>query len=334
MFFNSIDETRRTAIYVRISTAMQKTDRQVEDLVDFAKTNRLNFNESTDIYKDIISGFKDGEDRPNLSILMTKLELGEYKQVLFSEFSRLERKPTNLLRDLEKFQALGVYAWFSKQNLWVRDKNDLGTQIMIHILAVMSQYEIELFTARGVEGKISSLKNRGAYNGGPCPYGYTTDSGTGRLVINPVEAEVVRKIFEKFDKGEKTSAITDWLNASGIPCSYKTRIAEANQRRVNKGITPVKCKRGEVENMIWRSTTVNRIVKNTVYIGYQHHKFYEPDPSNPTPARKRQSRVLMTEFDVQTPHTRIIDEDLFIRVNKIFSEKLSTGTKVSSITIS
>ena len=72
MYFNQIDEKRRTAIYVRISTAMQKTDRQV----------------------------------------------------LFSEFSRLERKPTNLLRDLEKFQSLGVYAWFSKQNLWVRDDKD------------------------------------------------------------------------------------------------------------------------------------------------------------------------------------------------------------------
>ncbi len=110
MYFNHIDEKRRTAIYVRISTAMQKTDRQVEELVAFAKANRLNFDESTDIYKDIISGFKDGEDRPNFSILMPKLELGEYQQVLFSEFSRLERKPTNLLRDLEKFQSLGVYA--------------------------------------------------------------------------------------------------------------------------------------------------------------------------------------------------------------------------------
>ena len=119
-------------------------------LVAFAKSNRLNFDESTDIYKDIIS-----------------------------EFSRLERKPTNLLRDLEKFQSLGVYAWFSKQNLWVRDNNDLGTQIMIHILAVMSQYEIELFTARGIDGKISSMKNRGAYNGGPCPYGYTISPETG-----------------------------------------------------------------------------------------------------------------------------------------------------------
>ncbi len=42
------------------------------------KTDRLNFDESTDIYKDIISGFKNGEDRPNFSILMAKLELGEY----------------------------------------------------------------------------------------------------------------------------------------------------------------------------------------------------------------------------------------------------------------
>ena len=180
MYFNQIDEKRRTAIYVRISTAMQKTDRQV----------------------------------------------------LFSEFSRLERKPTNLLRDLEKFQSLGVYAWFSKQNLWVRDDKDLGTQIMIHILAVMSQYEIELFAARGIDGKISSMKNRGAYNGGPCPYGYTISPGTGKLVVNPEEAEVVRTIFEKFSKGEKTAAITDWLNASGIPCSFRTRIAAANQRSI------------------------------------------------------------------------------------------------------
>ena len=51
---------------------MQKTDRQAEELVAFAKANRLNFDESTDIYKDIISRFKDGEDRPNFSILMTK----------------------------------------------------------------------------------------------------------------------------------------------------------------------------------------------------------------------------------------------------------------------
>lgn len=43
-FSNRIDTQRRTAVYVRISTSMQKTDRQVEELVTFAKENKLNFN--------------------------------------------------------------------------------------------------------------------------------------------------------------------------------------------------------------------------------------------------------------------------------------------------
>ena len=101
---NRIDTQRRTAVYVRISTSMQKTDRQVEELVTFAKDNRLNFNEKKDIYRDVISGFKDGEQRPMFSALMEKVRRGEYQQLLFSEFSRLDRKPSNLLRTLETLQ--------------------------------------------------------------------------------------------------------------------------------------------------------------------------------------------------------------------------------------
>ena len=80
-FSNRIDTQRRTAVYVRISTSMQKTDRQIEELVTFAKENKLNFNEKKDIYRDVISGFKDGEQRPMFSALMEKVRRGEYQQV-------------------------------------------------------------------------------------------------------------------------------------------------------------------------------------------------------------------------------------------------------------
>ena len=173
MLYTPNDEKRRTAIYVRISTAMQKTDRQQEELVSHAELNQFNFNRNLDVYVDVISGFKDGEMRPNFSILKTKVEMGEYRQILFSEFSRLDRKPSNLLRDLEWFQGHDCWLFFNKQNLWVRGKSDIGTQIMIQVLAVMSQYEIELFTSRGVDGKISAIKNRNTYKGGPYPYGYS-----------------------------------------------------------------------------------------------------------------------------------------------------------------
>ena len=58
--FGEIDKNRKTAIYIRISTSMQQTDRQREELLDYAMRNDIVISEE-DIYVDIISGFKEGE---------------------------------------------------------------------------------------------------------------------------------------------------------------------------------------------------------------------------------------------------------------------------------
>ena len=101
--FNQIERSRRTAIYIRISTSQQQTDRQETELKEFTLRNGLNFNEKTDMYIDIISGFKEGEARPQYSILKNKVEAGLYQQILFSEFSRLDSKPSNLLKSIEYY---------------------------------------------------------------------------------------------------------------------------------------------------------------------------------------------------------------------------------------
>ena len=87
--FNSPETARRTAIYVRISTNKQQTDRQVVELKEYASKAGITITDD-DIFTDIISGFKDGELRPQYSLLKQKIEAGEYQQILFSEFSRLE----------------------------------------------------------------------------------------------------------------------------------------------------------------------------------------------------------------------------------------------------
>ncbi|MCQ2073436.1 MAG: hypothetical protein MJY96_10000 [Bacteroidaceae bacterium] len=43
---------------------------------------------------------------------MEKVRRGEYQQLLFSEFSRLDRKPSNLLRTLETLQKQNIYCCF------------------------------------------------------------------------------------------------------------------------------------------------------------------------------------------------------------------------------
>ena len=217
--FNQIERRRRTAIYIRISTSQQQqTDRQETELKEFALRNGLNFNEKTDMYIDIISGFKEGEARPQYSILKNKVEAGLYQQILFSEFSRLDRKPSNLLKSIEYYQSKNVLLWFGKQQMWVRDKSDISTQIMISVLAVMSQYEIELLTARGMDGKISAIRSHDIHIGGFTPYGYADNPIDHKLVVNPQEAEVVRRIFDFFIDGKSSYDIVTILNAeAGSP---------------------------------------------------------------------------------------------------------------------
>ena len=315
---------RKTAIYVRISTGMQKTDRQVTELLEYANSVGIRVNEE-DIFVDIISGFKDGEIRPKYSDLKRRIEDGEYQQILFSEFSRLDRKPSNLLKSIEYYQNRGVFLYFRKQGIWVKDKTDISTQIMISVLAVMSQYEIELFVARGIDGKVSALKNRGINCGGLTGYGYTTTPENKKLIVNEKEAEVVRRIFNYFLEGKSSLQIADILNSEGIPTAYKTRIAESKGRRKAKGLPEKKYAIiQDSEQLKWRASTINRLIKCPIYIGHRDFKFYEPDPSNPLPVEKRTDRKLLTEFSTESSDLCIVDPVVFEEVNRMVNEKKIT----------
>lgn len=272
---SEIDRNRKTAIYIRVSTSSQQTDRQRVELLEFASSKGITINEE-DIYVDIISGFKEGEDRPNYGILLRKIEDGIYKQVFFSEFSRLDRKPSNLLKSIEYFQSKDVHLCFIKQGLLVKDKTDLATAVMISTLAVMSQYEIELFVARGVDGKVSAIKNRGIAQGGFTAYGYESTEEEKKLVINEEEAEVVRRIFQYYKNGVSSLEITDILNLEGIPASYKKRFELSDKKRTAKGLD-VKERKVNLDELKWRPSTLNRLIKNQLYIGKRNFTFHEPD---------------------------------------------------------
>lgn len=320
MMFGEIDRNRKTAIYIRISTQMQQTDRQREELLQYANQCGIAIDEQEDVFVDVISGFKDGEERPAYAVLMRKVEDGVYQQILFSEFSRLDRKPSNLLRSIEYYQHHNVYLYFKKQNLWVRDKSDLSTSIMVSVLAVMSQYEIELFAARGVDGKISAIKNRCVAQGGFTAYGYKSTKTDKRLIIDEGEAEVVRRIFQYYIDGKSSIEISEILNTEGIPAPYKTRIEDARDRRSSKGLQE-KEYRFDADNLQWRSNTINRLIKNRLYIGKRNFAFHEPDPSNPLRVDKRKDRKVLATFEQDEPSLRIVEEDVYNEVQRIVAER-------------
>lgn len=79
-------------------------------------------------------------------------------QFLFSEFTRCSRNALELQQMIKEFQAKNITLFFQKQNLWIRGNNDIGSQILIAVLAVVASYEVELFSQRAVGGKIIKAK--------------------------------------------------------------------------------------------------------------------------------------------------------------------------------
>ena len=97
----------KVAIYCRVSTQMQSTDRQKDELLTFAKNQNYIINEEN-IYIDIISGYSTGEDRPEYTKLLKSIQNGDVDTILFSELTRLRRNSVELLAEIQRLQEKNI----------------------------------------------------------------------------------------------------------------------------------------------------------------------------------------------------------------------------------
>lgn len=305
------------AIYCRVSTQQQTTDRQKEELLKLASERGYEV-DNNHIYIDVISGFKKGEVRPAFSQMIEDIESGNITTILFSEFSRLARNATELLQQINYFKDKNITVYFQKQNITVNnDNSNIANTILLHVLAVMSSYEIELFAERSLSGKITKVQAGGGA-GDEHAYGYKNDNK--KIVINEKEAGTVNEIFKMYAEGISTINIADFLNVHNIPSPYSTRVAQFIENRNKKGLEKKEYK-FNVEKLKWRANTIARILSNRLYLGERNVTFYKPDPTNVLPTWKRTDREKIFEYKEQCEDLRIISNELFQAVQ----ERLSTA---------
>lgn len=304
------------AIYCRVSTQQQSTDRQLEELTKLAAEKGLTVAKQN-VYLDVISGFKKGEVRPEFSRMIEDIEKGEIDFILFSEFSRLARNATELLEQINYFKEKNVTVYFQKQNITVNnDNNNIGNTILLHVLAVMSSYEIELFTERSLSGKITKVQAGGGA-GDEHAYGYKNVNK--KITINEEEAGTVYTIFKMYAEGISTINIADYLNANNIPSPYYTRVAQFIENRKKKGLEEKEYKNFDVEKLKWRASTISRMLSNRLYTGERNITFYKPDPTNTFPTWKRSDREIVYNYNEKYENLRIISDELF----EIVQDRLS-----------
>ncbi len=246
----------KVAIYTRVSTQGQDTDRQESELKEMVKSNNW---ELVKIYTDVMSGLKDDSQRLGLHQLIEDAKQHLFDTILFSEFSRLSRKVLDLHQYIEQFRQLNITLYFQKQNIWVKPIGDISTDILLHTLSIMSKYEIDLMKERMLSGKINQfIKGNNASSS--TTYGYTTVGK--QLVINEEEANVVRKIFDMFVNKTPINQIIKYLTVNNIPTPSQRIRRESNERRLKKGKPTL-----NESISSWGNVTILYILKNETYIG-------------------------------------------------------------------
>ena len=138
----------QTVGYVRVSTADQHTDRQLDGL------------QLDKVFTDHASG-KD-TNRPQFQALLAHVREGDV--VVVHSMDRLSRSTVDMLSTVQGLAARGVQVRFVKEALTFGDTANPCNELMLTIMAAVAQFERSLLLERQREG-IAIAKSKGVYKG-------------------------------------------------------------------------------------------------------------------------------------------------------------------------
>jgi DNA invertase Pin-like site-specific DNA recombinase len=135
-------------------------------------------------------GFSGGNmGRPALQDLLADIRAGRIDIVVVYKVDRLTRSLADFARLVEIFDAQG--ASFVSVTQQFNTTSSMG-RLTLNVLLSFAQFEREV-TGERIRDKIAASKKKGMWMGGNVPLGY--DASERTLVINPADAETVRRIF-------------------------------------------------------------------------------------------------------------------------------------------
>ena len=135
-------------------------------------------------------GFSGGNlERPAAQRLLADIRAGRVDIVVVYKVDRLTRSLADFARLVELFDAQRVS--FVSVTQQFNTTSSMG-RLTLNVLLSFAQFEREV-TGERIRDKIAASKKKGMWMGGNVPLGY--DASERTLVINPAEAETVRRIF-------------------------------------------------------------------------------------------------------------------------------------------
>jgi len=287
---------RRVAAYCRVSTA-------TEDQLVSLEAQKAHYEEYITAHPDWeyaglyydegISGTKK-EIRPALMKLIADCEDGSVEYIVTKSLSRFARNTLDCLNYIRKLKEKIIPVFFEKEGI---NTMDAKGEVLLTIMASLAQQESQSLSQnvrlglqyRYQQGKVQVCTNRFL--------GYDKDE-EGKLIINPKEAEVVRRIFREYLEGKSYHEIGKGLTADGIKTAAGSDY--------------------------WLASTLRKILRNEKYIG---DALLQKTVTTDFLTKKRvENKGLVPQYYVEGSHEPIIPKKLFMCVQEEMVRRANLAT--------
>lgn len=220
--------------YVRVSTEEQAQDgyglaAQEAKIRAYAQALGLDL---TDVLVD--DGYSGGKlDRPGLTALLARIEVGEVGTVIIAKIDRLSRSLRDLLNVYaERFEANGVALVSVAEQF---DTSSPAGRLFFQMVGSFAEFERAVITDR-LSGGRKQKASKGGFAGGKAPLGYAQQKGSKVLALDEEGAAAVRRVFELEAEGLSNQAIADRMNAEGYTTAqgkafHAVQVWRVRQRR-------------------------------------------------------------------------------------------------------
>lgn len=274
----------RVAAYCRVSTDSEEQETsyeaQVSHYTEYIKSKPEW--QMVEVYADDgISGTNTAK-RDEFNRMIADCEAGKIDLILTKSISQFSRNTLDCLKYTRKLKALNIAVFFEKENINTMDSKG---EVLLTIMASLAQQESESLSANvrmGIQYRNQQGKVRINHN---WFLGYTKDS-EGNLVIEPEQAEIVRRIYREYLEGASFLQIKRSLEADGIP--------------------------NGAGHLKWHESNIHQILTNEKYI--ENALLQKTYTVSILDKKRAANNGEMPKYYVEGSHEAIISKDVFMKV--------------------
>ncbi len=259
----------RVAAYCRVSTDYEEQassyQTQIEHYTDIIEKNPDWI--LAGIFADDGISATSTKHREQFNKMIQACKDGRVDMIITKSISRFARNTVDCLNYIRELKALNIPIYFEKESI---NTMDAKGEVLITIMASLAQQESESLSQNVTIGIKHRFQQGKVMVNAKCFLGYDKDED-GHLVINPEQAEIVKRIFREYLEGASCQQIARGLERDGVPTArgnkrwydsafLKTKSIWA-MRSCKRPIRSIFSKRSvqriteTFRNIMWRTTT-------------------------------------------------------------------------------